>query len=97
MLCDNLGEVLSEDAGLLVTEHGPEVLDQWVWEEQEPFTDTILEVNVEVVLLDALSVLAQLVLHVLGELAQEGDLRRLDHNIERHLDSFSLKQVVGHS
>ena len=41
--------------------------------------------------------LAQLVLHVLGELAQEGDLRRLDHNIERHLDSFSLEQVVGHS
>ena len=58
MLCDNLGEVLSKDAGLLVTEDRPEVLDEWVWEEQEPLTDTILEVNVEVVLLDALSVLA---------------------------------------
>ena len=63
-LHDDFGEVLTEDGGLLVAEDGPEVLDEGIGEEKEALADAILEVDVEVILPDALTVLAELLLDV---------------------------------
>ena len=49
----HLGDVLSEHISALVPKKTPEILYQRLTEENQPLLATVLEVNVEVVLLDA--------------------------------------------
>ena len=72
---DHLSDVLSEHIRALVAEEGPEVLDERLAEEDESFSAGVLKVNVEVVLLDDLTVLAQLLLDFRYQFAVARDFR----------------------
>ena len=75
----NLGvdfcDVFPEGIGALVPENGPQVLHERLTKEYEPLLAAVLEVNVEVVLADALRVGPKLVLDFLHEFALAGHLR----------------------
>lgn len=64
----DLCNVLSEDIGTLFSEKVPEVLNKWFAKEDQTLLATVLEVDVEVVLLDALTVRSKLILDFLYEL-----------------------------
>ena len=70
----DFGDVLAEDIGALVAEDGPEVLDEGLAKEHESLLAAVLEVDVEVVLADALRVGPKLVLDLLHEFALAGHL-----------------------
>ena len=86
VLHDDLGEVLAEDAGFLFAKVRPQVLNERVGKGEEALPDAVLQVDVEVVLFDTLTVVPKLFLHILRKLAHEGDLRRFDHDVQCHLD-----------
>ena len=71
----DFGDVLSEDIGALVPENGPQILHEGVAKEYESLLAAVLEVDVEVVLADALRVRPKLVLDFLHEFALAGHLR----------------------
>ena len=75
----NLGvdfrDVLTEGIGALVSENSPQVLHEGLAEEYESLLAAVLEVNVEVVLADALRVGSKLVLDFLYEFALACHLR----------------------
>jgi len=58
VLRDHLGDVLVEAAHALVTEDRPQVLNEWVSEENEAFAAAILEENFEEVVSDHCAVLS---------------------------------------
>ena len=89
----DLGDVLAEDVGTPISENGPKVLDEGFAEENEPLLATVLEVDVEVVLLHALAVGLELLLNIGKELAVSRDLARLDEDVECHLGAFFLQDV----
>ena len=80
-----LRDVLAEHVGTPVAEQAPQILHERLTEENEALLAAVLEVNVEVVLLDALAVRSKLLLDLLHQLALPRDLRRLNHHIEGHL------------
>ena len=74
----NLGadfsDVLTEGIGAPVPENGPQVLHEGLAKEHESLLAAVLEVDVEVVLADALRVGPKLVLDLLHEFALAGHL-----------------------
>ena len=70
----DFGDVLAEDIGALVPEDGPEVLDEGLAKEHESLLAAVLEVDIEVVLADTLSVRSKLILDLLHEFALAGHL-----------------------
>ena len=93
----HLGDVLSEHISALVPEKTPEVLHEWFAEENQPLLATVLEVNVEVVLLDAVAVRSKLVLDFLHKLPLSCYLGRLYENVECHLDTLFVKYLIWDS
>ena len=70
----DFGDVLTKDVGAPVTENGPQVLHERLAKEYESLLAAVLEVDVEVVLADALRVGSKLVLDFLHEFALAGHL-----------------------
>ena len=73
-MCRHLGDVLTEDIGALLAKKAPQVLDERLAEEYEALLAAVLEVDVEVVLLDALAVRAKFILDFRDELSFPRDL-----------------------
>ena len=94
MRCD-LRDVLSEDVSTFVPEEAPEELDERLAEEYQALLAAVFEVNVEVVLSDALCVGPKLVEDFLHEFALAGHLRGLNEDVERHLHTLFLQKVSG--
>ena len=65
----NLGDVLTKDVGTLVAEEVPQMLDEWLAEENETLFTAILKIDVKVVLLDAQAMWSKLVLDFLHKSA----------------------------
>ena len=70
----DLSDVFTEGIGALVSENGPQVLHEGLAEEYESLLAAVLEIDVEVVLADALRVGSKLVLDFLHELTLSGHL-----------------------
>ena len=73
-MCSHLGDELTEDIGALLAKKAPQVLDERLAEEYEALLAAVLEVDVEVVLLDALAVRAKFILDFRDELSFPRDL-----------------------
>ena len=73
-MCSHLGYELTEDIGALLAKKAPQVLDERLAEEYEALLAAVLEVDVEVVLLDALAVRAKFILDFRDELSFPRDL-----------------------
>jgi len=73
-VCSHLGYELTEDIGALLAKKAPQVLDERLAEEYEALLAAVLEVDVEVVLLDALAVRAKFILDFRDELSFPRDL-----------------------
>ena len=71
----DFGNVLSEGICALGSENGPQVLHKGLAKEYKSLLAAVLEVNVEVVLADALCVGPKLVVDFLNESALAGHLR----------------------
>ena len=91
----DFGNVLTEDVGALVPENGPQVLHEGLAKEHESLLAAVFEVNVEVVLSDALCVGPKLVEDFFHEFALAGHLRGLNEDVERHLHTLFLQKVSG--
>ena len=70
----NFSDVLTEGIGTLVSENGPQVLHEGLAEEYESLLAAVLEVDVKVVLADALCVGSKLVLDFLHKFTLAGHL-----------------------